>query len=463
MYRLSQSTWYSSMSLHQSSPNPLHRSGSGLFAIVVCMMGALLVSFGFGYWQTVQAAKRLAKGESQQIEQLVHDSLHKKPPPPSHAQLEQIVQKYQTSGLRYLAIIEENGRIVAEAGTPILKGIAVVPSNESRTYFSKSYVRLISRQLPPPPRPDGPGDIRPPPPPGIEDDLIPMGRPFRARGHHGPPRLVLDIEPLWANQLQRTAQVSLLIGLSMLVAIGALSWMAFRLVRFRDNLIRKLEQERHLSVVGEMSAVLAHEIRNPLTSLKGHAQLLVETLQDNSREQKKAARVVNEAVRLEILTSNLLDFVRAGTIERQKVNPVDVIQEVIESIQTQGTTIEMRTDEAPHVWSLDHHRIKQVWINIIENAIQASPEGGTIVVELRKELGKLIAEVHDQGLGVPANVRELIFEPFQTKKVRGTGLGLAVARRIVLLHGGEIGVRQSPMGGACFWFMIPEGLPWLEY
>jgi two-component system sensor histidine kinase HydH len=195
-----------------------------------------------------------------------------------------------------------------------------------------------------------------------------------------------------------------------------------------------------------MSAVLAHEIRNPLASLKGNAQLLAQAAPEAMKP--KAERVVDEAVRLEKLTSDLLAFVRTGELSRDAVDPAALVREA-----SSGLAVEIDAADAPPTWSLDAARMREVMVNLLDNAVAA---GLPVRAAVRREAGRLVLEVIDHGPGVPAGDRERIFEPFFTGKTRGTGLGLAIARRIVELHGGAVAVDDAPGGGARFRVEIPE-------
>jgi two-component system, NtrC family, sensor histidine kinase HydH len=197
-----------------------------------------------------------------------------------------------------------------------------------------------------------------------------------------------------------------------------------------------------------MSAVLAHEIRNPLASLKGNAQLLAAMLPSGEKPRAKAERVVEEAVRLEQLTNDLLKFVRTGAIERTEVDAGALLREAAASIP--GEVIV----DAPAIrWSLDAGRMREVVVNLITNAVEAGPP---VRASVRATASTLIIEVADRGPGIAEEDRARIFEPFFTNKTQGTGLGLAVARRVVELHGGTIVALPDPAGGALFRVEIPR-------
>jgi two-component system sensor histidine kinase HydH len=202
-----------------------------------------------------------------------------------------------------------------------------------------------------------------------------------------------------------------------------------------------------------MSAVLAHEIRNPLASLKGHAQLLVENLDGRDRDRAKAERVVDEAVRLERLTNDLLEFARTGRIERTPCDPAGVLRDAAAAMDADRITVV--ADGAPPRWSLDAGRMQQVLANLLGNALDAAP-GAPVTATVAADGGRLVYRVRDRGPGLPGDVADL-FEPFHTTRVKGVGLGLTVARRLVELHGGTIAARDHPAGGAELTVSIPPG------
>ena len=200
--------------------------------------------------------------------------------------------------------------------------------------------------------------------------------------------------------------------------------------------------------------MIAHEIRNPLTSLKGHAQLLAESLGGDTL-QAKAQRVVNEAVRLQHLVSDLLDFARTGLVDRRPVDPAAVLRESIAEVAPHR--IVAHVQDAPPVWSLDASRVQQALTNLLRNAVQASPDEGTVDASVSASDGCLTLEVRDCGPGIPPGEEEKIFEPFYTGRARGTGLGLALVQRIVAQHGGVIVAHTAAQGGAVFRISIPTG------
>lgn len=346
-----------------------------------------------------------------------------------------IVADQREEGLRFLALYDEDGNLIAQSGTPA----GDVPRQVSWSGGGRQGGRG--------------GDIV-----TVVGDRTRLvggspGPPDRAR-HRGDRTgfriFLLEFEPR-TTQLtlgaRRTFVLSGVAAIALMVA-GAVFW---RMSQHRERFERQLEQQRRLSVLGEMAAVLAHEIRNPLASLKGHAQLLAERL--DAGERSRADRIVGEAGRLELLTTNLLDFARGVQLERLPIDPVSLLRTAVEDVD-QGR-IDIDTDGPVPRWSLDSNGMRQVLANILRNAIQASGATGRVQAGVTVERELLTYVVRDQGPGLPPGEETKIFEPFVTTRATGAGLGLAVAMRVVRLHGGTIVAANHPDGGAVFRIVIP--------
>jgi two-component system sensor histidine kinase HydH len=232
-------------------------------------------------------------------------------------------------------------------------------------------------------------------------------------------------------------------GIASIVLLAfALAWT--RSARRLAELEAKAARDERLVALGGMSSVMAHEIRNPLASLKGHAQLLVEDLEGKPRA--KAERVVKEAVRLERLTTSLLDFVRDGPIDRRETEPRALMALALTDLDKDRVEVTIE-DSKPMV--IDAERLARAIHNLIDNALKAD-EGKVEVLVKAGDGGGHTITVRDHGPGIPASDRARIFEPFVTTRTQGTGLGLAVARRIAEQHGGSLEGDNHPDGGAIF-------------
>jgi signal transduction histidine kinase len=195
-----------------------------------------------------------------------------------------------------------------------------------------------------------------------------------------------------------------------------------------------------------------------LAALKGHAQLLAERVSEPALAAR-IDRVVTEAVRLEHLTNDLLDFARSAEADLVPVDPQAVLERAVQA--TAPARIDRATDrgQGPSTWPLDAPRIEQVLINLLENALAVTPEAAMVEARVEREAETLVYTIRDRDPGVPTTERSRIFEPFHTTKLRGTGLGFSVARRIVELHRGRIEVRDARGGGAEFRVCLPRPGP----
>jgi two-component system sensor histidine kinase HydH len=198
--------------------------------------------------------------------------------------------------------------------------------------------------------------------------------------------------------------------------------------------------------------VLAHEIRNPLASLKGNAQLLAAGLPAGERSQAKAERVVAEATRLETLTNDLLEFARTAQLKLDEVSPGELLRDAAAAVN--GARILVDVDDAPRSWPMDRERMLQVLVNLLENGVGMSDE--PVSARVLRDERALVFIIRDRGPGFAAADLEHVFEPFFTRRTRGTGLGLAVARRLVELHGGTVVARNAPGGGAELRVTLPR-------
>lgn len=269
--------------------------------------------------------------------------------------------------------------------------------------------------------------------------------------------LRLALHTWQADQIIRRARV----GGGSIVILLVTAWiMAFFLLRLQRRALdhrEQLAQQEQLAQLGALGAVLAHEVRTPLSGIKGYAQLLEERL-DEPRQQRFAQKIVTEAARLEALVNELL------TYSHQEAMPdgLAAVDEVVESAweqiaagaQMSGVTMEMHgLIEQPVSLFLD--RLRQVLLNLLMNAVQAMPEGGVIRVSLFEGDEHATIVITDQGPGFGLDTLKKAFDPFYTTRPSGSGLGLAVCRKIVEGYGGTINAENSEEGGAMVTLVLP--------
>jgi two-component system sensor histidine kinase HydH len=448
--------------------------------LVVALPGVgalvMLLVLSLGWVQTRNSADLILRGEAALLVERVGRAVRELPTPPTDDALRSVVDAEKRAGLLFVAAVGQDGVVIGRSGPEPsrLEEMAALRPGDFRRDGNRAWAR--SQRLgagPPrgdsrPPRDDaGPEqreDGRPPrdearPPRGDDrpprDDRRPQrgDRPPPPQGPRQPDVSVLVLfEPHLVSQVDRAGRATLLAGVLGALGLLLLGALANRLLRRNEEAMRRLEQERHLASLGTMSAVVAHELRNPLAALKGHAQLLVESLESQPREKAQAQRVVDAAWRLERLSGSLLDLARTGTLAREEASPASLVKASVAPLDPSR----VRVDEswAPARWSLDPIRFQQVVMNLVENGLQTTGDGA-VEVRIAEEGGHLVIEVRDHGPGVPAADRERIFEPFVTSRAHGVGLGLAVARQVVVLHGGTLVALDAPGGGALFRIEIP--------
>ena len=218
-----------------------------------------------------------------------------------------------------------------------------------------------------------------------------------------------------------------------------------------------------LQALGELTAGLAHEIKNPLASIQGAAEAVIDEVAPDSPRQKMAAILMKELKRLEGILDRFLSFARTETYDLTQVLLDRQIEHVMELMQSQAGQLNASIRIAPSSQSVSvlgqTEKILQVLMNLVLNALQASPPGGevslscTAVTRNRKSFGCFVVE--DQGPGVPEDLKEKIFNPFFTTRDAGSGLGLAIAAKIVDQHQGFIEFANRPEGGARFFVFFP--------
>ena len=221
----------------------------------------------------------------------------------------------------------------------------------------------------------------------------------------------------------------------------------------------QLRRADRLSALGELSAGLAHEIRNPLGSIEGAMQILRRTELPAETRQEFGDLGRREVDRLKGLLTNFLDFARPQMPRRSVIEPRQLLDSVCrlaaETAKMSGVRLRVESiDSVPPV-SLDPEQMEQVLLNLVINAVQAMPAEGEVVLRALSNADEVILEVHDEGIGIPPEDLERVFNPFVTTRPDGTGLGLSIAYQIVTQHGGHIEARRNPERGMTFTVTLP--------
>jgi PAS domain S-box-containing protein len=235
--------------------------------------------------------------------------------------------------------------------------------------------------------------------------------------------------------------------------------------------IKKLEgemqQSRTMAALGEMSATVAHEIRNPLGAMGMWAGLLERDFSPDDTRGHTLKKIIEGLSRLNKIVSNLLVYTRPIKTELRKVALESILEEIVDFIEIEierlGQNVTVNKEWDPACQSLvlaDPEKIEQVVMNLCLNAIQAMPEGGVLTIAidppLSKQSGHLSFSIADSGVGIDKSDLQKIFAPFYTTKANGTGLGLAIVKKFVEYHSGYIDVSSVPNEGTTFKIFLPK-------
>jgi len=234
---------------------------------------------------------------------------------------------------------------------------------------------------------------------------------------------------------------------------------------------RQLARADRLASLGEMAAGIAHEIKNPLAGIYGAAQILVNEFPEGDPKREIVGEMMTLVKRLDNTIKDLLNFARYTEPQFTKGNLNDVIDKVLFLVRQipegKRARIVREFDPGMPAIEMDPEQVKQVFLNLALNALQASPEGVTLTVrtrgdvpaegdEVRHRARYVMASLTDDGPGIPPDKLGKIFQPFFTTKESGTGLGLSMTRKILDLHEGRITAESGPGGGATFTVFLPK-------
>lgn len=225
------------------------------------------------------------------------------------------------------------------------------------------------------------------------------------------------------------------------------------------------QRVEQLKVCGEMAAGLAHEIRNPLAGIKVSIEVLLAELQIDERDQLVLSKVIEEIRHIELLMKNFLNFARPVAAQPTNVDVNELLGKTVVFLnnhpsflasETPRTIVQEFADRLPDI-RVDPQQLKQVFLNLFLNAADAMPAGGVITARTSHDPQgqSVIIELQDTGKGIPNELIDKIFQPFFTTKVKGTGLGLAVSKRLVEDNGGIIRVANNADQGATFTIIFP--------
>ena len=266
-----------------------------------------------------------------------------------------------------------------------------------------------------------------------------------------PPVQVVEMEPKATLAMRNRTLAILAVGIlgALVTLLGALY--IWWLIGKKQRAEKEAEEKRMLATLGKMSAVISHELRNPLAGAKGQVELLEMVLYEE-KHIERAARIRGELERLEELSETLLSFVNSRRIQPD-LYPCKQLVEDLKSL-ARDRRLEVDVSEMPAEWRYDAITLVRAVDNLVSNALSFTPEDGKVFLRLWKEEERLHISVRDEGPGFPEDMDDM-FEPFVTTRIKGTGLGMAIAAEVVRAHGGDIDARNHSDGGALVSLWIP--------
>lgn len=280
------------------------------------------------------------------------------------------------------------------------------------------------------------------------------------KDEHGRVAGVVAIEAV-ATYLPLVADLGrrlLLIALVTMLAIAVLAAFVIRGAASAAGLERRLSRSENLAAMGRLTATLAHEIKNPLAIIRGSAQRLGKL---EPEAQRMAQFVVEETDRLSRTVARYLQFARGEQPADEHGDALAALQATLDLLQGElaarhVTLARPETIAGPAAVSLDNESLKQLYLNLILNAVEAMPEGGRLDVGTAERAGRIEISIGDQGPGIPADVLKKLGQPFVTTRASGSGLGLFLARRLAESAGGELAIDSAPGAGTVIRVRFPR-------
>ncbi|MCF7975498.1 MAG: hypothetical protein K9N55_16895 [Phycisphaerae bacterium] len=260
---------------------------------------------------------------------------------------------------------------------------------------------------------------------------------------------------------QETLVSETLIRLQVLLRQAGLAFENALLFKERLHQNERMFRAEQLATMGQFAAGIAHELRNPMTTIRSTVQYLGSEFDADSQEQALAQGVLDEVDRLNDIVENLLTLARPTGTEPKALDVSHEIQTYLHFVEAQARKQGVRIDidiekDLPSLYC-DPGELRQLLLNLVVNAMEAMPDGGQLGVRAGQGTasGTVLLEVEDQGYGIAPQHREQIFKPFYTTKASGTGLGLAICQTIVRHHHGRIWVEEAPSGGTIVKVTLP--------
>lgn len=232
----------------------------------------------------------------------------------------------------------------------------------------------------------------------------------------------------------------------------------------RQRLEHEAQLAQHFAVLGHLAAGVSHELRNPLGAIFLYADLLEEEMRQPSPESAAAmaealTEIKIQLARVDAIIQDYLSLVRVATLQQESVDLTTFVtqfaQEMTPALTVQGLTLHLDALDQLGTVALHQHTFRRVLLNLVQNAMDATPQGGTITLRGRRQAATVQLDVSDTGIGIPPEHTSRIFEPLHTTKPGGTGLGLYIVQEVVAAHGGQVAVQSTVGHGTTFTITLP--------
>ncbi len=352
--------------------------------------------------------------------------------PTDRARISMTMEKY---GFIYIVAADKDGGVVFNMGL-----------KEAKSFSEFGETGIIPRVL------LGPGFRIP-----VYDVVV--GMPGRRTLHAGIPQEGLT--PELANVTDRAGDMlRLLFALALGLISIAITYSVVMLQRVKV-LRGEMERQSRLVYLGEIAGSLAHEIRNPLNTINMNIQLLDEQMgSPDEKIKKKIRRVRNEVIRLDGILTSFLRFARPPKLSMKHIAPGEFLTKIAEffgpEVERAGIHLKLELPgDLPTIHG-DNEQLRQLFLNLLLNARDATQTGGKITISAWKTTRRVHVSISDTGCGIEKKDLEEVFEPYVTSKEEGTGVGLAIVRRIAMDHGGSIRVESKVGEGTTFTVSLPR-------
>ena len=270
--------------------------------------------------------------------------------------------------------------------------------------------------------------------------------------------VAIEAEASYVPMLAGLGRTMSLIALISVIAIALLAFFMIRAEWSAGRLERRLSRAENLAAMGRLTATLAHEIKNPLAIIRGSAERLKKL---EPEAQRMADFVIEESDRLTKTVARYLQFARGRDDTTESGDAVAALDATLDLLEGEFKARHVRLERTadgprPAPVALDNESLKQVYLNLILNAVEAMPEGGELRIGEVERHGRIEVSISDQGGGIPPETLARLGSPFYTTKAQGSGLGLFLTRRLVQTSGGELKIQSEPGRGTTCVLRFPR-------